>query len=56
MVDRIFKSWKTTAIGLLIIAIAGASVYLDKATLPEAGLFIAGGITLFFVKDGKVLK
>ena len=53
MIDRIFSSWKTTAIGFLIIIIAGGAVYLDKATLTEAGAFLGVGITLFFVKDGK---
>lgn len=53
MIDRILTNWKTTAIGVLILLIAGGSVYLDKATLTEAGAFIGVGIALFFAKDGK---
>ena len=51
MIDRVLKNWKTTLVGLLIIMIAGASVYLDKATLTEAGAFIGVGLGLFFMKD-----
>lgn len=53
MIDRIFKNWKTTLVGVLIIAVAGASVYLDKATLTEAGAFLGVGLGLFFMKDKK---
>jgi len=53
MIDRVLKSWKTTAIGVLILVIAALAVYLDKATLTEAGAFMGLGIALFFAKDGK---
>jgi len=52
MVDRIFASWKTTAIGMTIITIASMAVYIDKASLTEAGAFIVLGVGLFFTKDG----
>ena len=51
MIDRIFKNWKTTITGLVIVLGALIMVYFEKATLTEASLFIAGGITLFFVND-----
>jgi hypothetical protein len=51
LVERIFKNWKSTLIGALIIIGALAAVYAGKATLTEAGAFIVGGITLFFIKD-----
>jgi len=51
MIDRIFKNWKTTIIGLLLIVIAAGAVYLDKATLTEAGAFMGLGLGLFFVKN-----
>ena len=56
MVERIFKNWKTSLIGLLLI-IGGVSMFfLDKAMLTEAGAFITVSMTLFFVKDGKITK
>ena len=56
MIDRILKSWKTTAIGVLIIAMAGGAVYFDKATLTEAGAFMVLGMGMFFAKDRKIEK
>lgn len=53
MIDRIFKNWKSTLIGLLIIAGSLAAVYTDKATLTEAGAFITMGLAFFFLKDQK---
>lgn len=54
MIERIFKNWKTTLLGLLIIISALGFVYLEKATLTEAGAFMAAGIALFFAKDSKI--
>lgn len=51
MIDRIFKSWKTTLLGAIIILGALLFVYLDKASLTEAGAFMGVGLTLFFVKE-----
>jgi len=51
--DRVFGSWKSTLVGTGLIAVAVSLVYFEKATLTEAGLFVAGGIALFFKKDGK---
>jgi len=56
MVDRIFKNWKTTIIGLAVILGALAFVYLDKASLTEAGAFMGVGLGLFFIKDGAKSK
>jgi hypothetical protein len=56
MIDRILTNWKTTAIGVLILIVAAGAVYLDKATLTEAGAFMGVGIALFFSKDGKPKK
>ena len=53
MIDRVFKNWKTTAIGAVIVIGALATVFVGKATLTEAGVFIGVGISLFFIKDGK---
>lgn len=51
MVERIFKNWKTTLLGSLIIISALGFVYLEKATLTEAGAFMGVGLGLFFLKD-----
>ena len=53
MINRIFKNWKTTVIGFIIIIGALVFVFLDKATLTEAGAFMGIGLGLFFMKDGK---
>ena len=51
IIDRIFKSWKTSLIGLLIILGSLGLVYAEKASLTEALAFIIGGIGLFFIKE-----
>ncbi len=51
MIDRIFKNWKTTLIGLLVIGSSVGAVFANKATLTEAGAFITMGIAFFFLKD-----
>ena len=53
MKDRIIKSWETTLIGALLIIGAITLVFLDKATLTEAGTFIVIGGGLFFAKNKK---
>lgn len=49
--DRIFKSWKTTLIGIVLIASAILAVFEDKATLTEALFFITGGVGFFFFNE-----
>lgn len=51
VVERIFKNWKTTLVGVLILAGALGAVFTDKATLTEAGAFIVLGVGFFFLKD-----
>ena len=51
MIERIFKNWKTSLIGLSIIVSAIVCVFLDKATLTEAGAFMGVASSLFFLKD-----
>ena len=53
MIDRVFKSWKTTTLGIGIIVASLVLVYLNRADLTEALAFITGGVGLFFAKDGK---
>ena len=51
MIERIFKNKKTTALGCSIILASLVLVYLDKASLTEAGAFIAAGLGFIFAKD-----
>jgi hypothetical protein len=51
MIDRIFKNWKTTILGLGIVIGAMTLVGFEKASLGEASAFIVAGISLFFLKD-----
>ncbi len=51
MSERIFKNWKTTLLGLIIIGASLAAVFTGKASLTEAGAFITLGIGFFFLKD-----
>ncbi len=51
MVERIFKNWKTSILGILVIGSSLAAVFLGKASLTEAGAFITLGIGFFFLKD-----
>lgn len=53
LIDRIFKNWKTSVIGAVIILGSLTLVYFEKASLTEAGAFIVAGIGLFFLKDQK---
>jgi hypothetical protein len=51
MIDRIFKNWKTTIIGLIVLVVSFLFVWFGKATLSEVGIFIMGGFSMLFLKD-----
>ena len=51
MKTRIFKSWRTSLIGLGLIVAALAAVFVGKATLTEAALVLPVAFTLIFIKD-----
>jgi len=51
--NRIFKSWKSSLIGVIILLGTLGTVYAGKATLTEASIFIAAGVGAFFLNDGK---
>ena len=53
MIDRVFKSWKTTLAGVVLFVAGMVMVGLEKASLTEAGAFFGVAFVLFFVKDGK---
>lgn len=49
--SRIFKSWKTTAFGLGVLAIGFVFVWYGKASMTELTAFISGALVLIFSKD-----
>jgi len=51
--ERIFSNWKTTTLGLGVLIIGLALVYLEKASLAELTAFISGALVLLISKDGK---
>ena len=53
MIDRIFKNWKTTLLGVGLIIAGVLLVWFEKATLTEMGAFFAVGLYALFVKDPK---
>lgn len=56
MIERIFKSWKSTVLGLAIIAITLGMVFYEVASLTEVGAFWAVALVLIFRKDGRAVK
>lgn len=53
MIDRIFKNWKTTLLGVGLIIAGLLFVWFEKATLTELTAFIGSGLVLMLVKDPK---
>jgi hypothetical protein len=53
MIDRIFKNWKTTTLGISLIIASFVLVYLEKTTLSDVSLFLGGGFMMLFIKDKK---
>lgn len=51
LIERIFKNWKTTLLGLAMIIACFVLVFLEKASLTEASVFMVGGFTMLFLRD-----
>ena len=51
--NRVFKNWKTSLVGLIILIGSLVVVGLGKATLLEAGGFIVAAGGFFLAKDPK---
>lgn len=51
MFNRIFDSWKTSVLGIVLMCASFAFVFMGKATLTEAGAFMGVAFALFFAKD-----
>lgn len=53
MKDRIFKNWKTTLTGSMMLAAGLVLVGMGKASLTEYVIFVPVCFALIFVKDPK---
>lgn len=51
MKERVFKSWRTSILGIGLIIAALAAVFVGRATLTEAALVLPISFTLIFIKD-----
>lgn len=51
MKDRIIKNWKTSVIGIVLLAFAGVLVWFQKITLGEFTAFLPTVFGLLWVKD-----
>jgi hypothetical protein len=56
MINRLFKNYKTTLLGLVVLGLTFLFVWFQKATLTEVSLFITGGFALLFMKDPEIKK
>jgi hypothetical protein len=51
--QRIFDNWKTTALGIGILAVGFGFIWFEKITMPEFTAFVSGALVLLIAKDGK---
>ena len=51
MKDRIINNFKSTLLGLIILAICAALIYTNKATFAEVSGFLVSSGLLIYVKD-----
>lgn len=51
MYHRLFENWKTSCLGIGLMLISLALVWLGKASMSDCGTFIGGAMVLFFSKD-----
>ena len=56
MKERIFKNWKTTMTGIVMLAAGLVLVGIGKASLTEYMLFAPACFALIFVKDPSFKK
>ena len=48
MFDRIFGSWKTSLVGILILAICGVLLWFEKITPLQSGIGLVGILCFLF--------
>lgn len=53
MINRIFRNWKTTSIGVIILLTCFVFIWFEKTTLSEVSTWIMGGFAFLFMTDPK---
>jgi len=51
--QRIFDNWKTTLLGIVVLAVGFGFIWYEKITLPEFTAFVSSALVLLIAKDGK---
>lgn len=51
MTNRIFKNWKSSLIGIILLISAGAFCWFGKITFTEFAAFVPFCLTLIYVQD-----
>lgn len=51
IIDRIFKNWKTTLVGLLIIVFTGLLIWFEKVSAEIGFTLMASALYFFYIKD-----
>jgi hypothetical protein len=51
--QRIFDNWKTTLLGIVVLAVGFVFIWFEKITMPEFTAFVSGALVLLIAKDGK---
>ncbi len=53
MIDRIFKNWKTSAIGIGVILFCLALIWTGRVSLTEGLAGMSTALIFFYIKDVK---
>ncbi len=53
MIDRIFKNWKTTVVGVGLILLFGGLMWAEKVSVEMGVASMTGALLFFFAKDKK---
>lgn len=53
MIERIFKNWKTSVFGFILLGFSGYLIVEAKASITDVSAFLATSIVLFYSKDPK---
>jgi len=51
MLDRIFKSWKTSLVGVFIILFCSLAIWFEKATIEAGFTGMTIALLFFYAKD-----
>ena len=56
MKERLFKNWRTTSLGLILLGVGIAMLLTGKASLTEFAVFLPFVFGLMFIKDPSKFK